>query len=138
MHTLFFDTNIMLDLLGERKPYYTPTAKIATLAENNKVKIFISPIASATVSYFISKFETSEIAIKKLRKFKVISQTATIDDMIIEKALNSDFKDFEDALQYYCALESKCDIIISRNPKDFKKSSLPIMSAHEYLKSLSN
>jgi len=136
MTNLFLDTNIMLDLLGERNPFYTSAAKIATLAEQEKIKISVSPISFATVSYFLSKFESSEVAIKKLKKFKVISKTATINDMIVDKALNSNFKDFEDALQYYCALECNADLIISRNPKDFKTSSLPVLSANEYLSSL--
>jgi predicted nucleic acid-binding protein len=59
-----------------------------------------------------------------------------MNESIVEKALNSDFEDFEDALQYFCALDSKCDIIITRNQKDFKQALLPVMSAEEYIKSL--
>ncbi len=54
----------------------------------------------------------------------------------VEKALNSSFSDFEDALQYFSATASNCDIIITRNAKDFRQSLLPIMSADEFLKSL--
>ncbi|MEO7283841.1 PIN domain-containing protein, partial [Gelidibacter sp.] len=53
---LFIDTNVMLDLLGERPPFYEPIAKIATLAEKGKVTMVVSPISFATVNYFISKF----------------------------------------------------------------------------------
>lgn len=133
---LFLDTNVMLDFLGERKPFYISAAKIATLADEEKCKIVVSPISYATVSYFISKFESDKIAIQKLRKFKVISEACTINEQTIEKGLNSDFSDFEDALQFYNAVESNCDIIITRNAKDFKKSTLPVMSPDEFLNSL--
>lgn len=133
---LFIDTNVMLDFLGERKPFYESMAKIATLAEKEKLTMVVSPISFATVNYFISKFENEKIAREKLRKFRIICEISALDEHTIEKALNSSIKDFEDALQYFSAAESECQIIITRNGKDFKKSLLPIMTADEFLKSL--
>ncbi|WP_242202311.1 type II toxin-antitoxin system VapC family toxin [Aestuariivivens insulae] len=133
---IFIDTNIMLDLLGERKPFYDPIAKIATLAEKGKLTMIVSPISFATVNYFLAKFETPEIAKEKLRKFKIISKICPLDEHTIEKGLNSAINDFEDALLYFSATESDCEIIITRNGKDFKKSLLPVMTADEFLKSL--
>lgn len=133
---IFIDTNVMLDFLGEREPYYKPIAKIATLAEKGKLTMIVSPISFATVNYFLSKFETPNIAKEKLRKFKILAKISFIDEHTIEKSLNSSFKDFEDALQYFCATESDCDLIITRNGKDFKESLIPIMTADEFLKSL--
>lgn len=119
---IFIDTNIMLDFLGERDPFYTSIAKIATLAENGTLEMITSPISFATVNYFISKFENSKIARNKLRKFKILTEIYHLNEQTLEKALNSSFSDFEDALQYFSAAESNCDIIITRNGKDFKKS----------------
>ena len=118
---LFLDTNIMLDFLGERPPFYEAIAKLATLADKGKIKMVVSPISFATVNYFLAKSETPEIAKEKLRKFKIISEICKMDGHTIEKGLNSDFKDFEDSLQYFGAVESNCEIIITRNGKDFKK-----------------
>ena len=56
-----------------------------------------------------------------------------MDDKIIDLSLNSDFKDFEDAIQYFTALENKIGIIITRNLKDFKLSKIPVMNADDYL-----
>ena len=126
----------MLDFLGERKPFYESIAKIATLAEKEKLTLVVSPISFATVNYFLSKFENSKIAIEKLRKFKIISEICSLDAQTIEKGLNSSFSDFEDALQYFSATESECDLILTRNGKDFKKSLLPVMTPDEFLKSL--
>lgn len=133
---IFIDTNVMLDFLGEREPFYEPIAKIATLAEQGYVTMVVSPISFATVNYFLSKFENAKIAREKLRKSKVLSKICPIDGRTIEKGLNSSILDFEDALQYFGAMESNCEIIITRNGKDFKKSVLPVMTATEFLSSL--
>lgn len=133
---IFIDTNVMLDLLGERKPFYESIAKIATLAEKKRLTMVVSPISFATVNYFLSKFVNPKIAKDKLRKFKIISEVCALDGQTIEKGLNSSIKDFEDALQYFSATESNCEVIVTRNGKDFKKSLLPVMTADEFLKSL--
>lgn len=133
---LFIDTNIMLDFLGERQQFYEPIAKLATLADKGKVKMIVSPISFATVNYFLTKSETPEIAKEKLRKFKIICKICSLDEHTIEKGLNSSFTDFEDALQYFSAVDANCEIIITRNGKDFKNSLIPVMTAEEYLNSI--
>ena len=134
---LFLDTNVMLDLLGERIPFYDSVAKIATLADKGQISLVVSAMSYATVSYFLTKFENKEKSKDKLRKFKVISEVSDLNEQIIEKRLNSDFSDFEDSLQYFSALSSDCSILITRNGKDFKNSSIPIMTPDEYIKSIS-
>lgn len=133
---LFIDTNVMLDLLGERIPFYNAVAKIATLADKGQITIVTSALSYATVSYFLTKFENAEKTKDKLRKFKIISEICDLNELIIEKGLNSNFTDFEDSLQYFSALNSNCSILITRNGKDFKESQIPIMTADEYLMSI--
>jgi predicted nucleic acid-binding protein len=130
---LFIDTNVMLDLLGERVPYYDPIAKIATLADQREITMVVSALSYATVFYLLEKHESRETARDKLRKFKIISEVSEVNETIIEKGLNSDFADFEDSLQYYCAVNSKCNMIITRNQKDFKASTIPVISPEEFL-----
>lgn len=132
---LFIDTNIMLDLLAEREPFYLPAAKLATLADQKQITMVVSPISFATVNYLLSKFENSATAKEKLRKFKIICEVCSIDEDIVEKALNSAFKDFEDSLQYFSALAADCAILIARNGKDFQESMIPVMTADGYLAS---
>lgn len=67
------------------------------------------------------------------RKFKVVADTSDLTDKILEKGLSSTFRDFEDSLQYYCAIATDCNIIITRNVKDFKESEIPVMRPDEYL-----
>lgn len=133
---LFLDTNVMLDFLGERDPFYISAAKIATLADKRSLQIIVSALSYATISYFLTKYDGLEKTKDKLRKFKVISEICELDELIIEKGLNSDFSDFEDSLQYFSALRTECDIIITRNGKDFKKSEIPVMSPDEFLSSI--
>ena len=133
---LFWDTNVMLDFLGERDPFYISSAKIATLADKREIKIIASALSYATISYFLTKYEGLKKTKDKLRKFKVISEICELDELIIEKGLNSDFSDFEDSLQYFSALRTECDIIITRNGKDFKKSQIPVMTPNEFLNSI--
>lgn len=136
MDKLFLDTNVVLDLLGERELFYDATAKIATLADKGKVILSVSALSYSTVYYLLSKFEDKEVVKEKLRKFKVIAETSDLTDKIIDKGLSSKFTDFEDALQYYCAIKMDCNILITRNEKDFKESAIPVMTPDEYLKSL--
>lgn len=133
---LFWDTNVIIDFLGEREPFYVSAAKIATLADKSKIKVVASALSYATISYVLTKFEGIEKTKDKLRKFKVITEICELDELIIEKGLNSDFSDFEYSLQYYSALRTECDIIITRNGKDFKKSQLPVMTPNEFLVSI--
>lgn len=131
---IFLDTNIIIDLLGEREPFYLPAARIATLADRKQIKIYVSALSYPTVFYVLLKFEAKEIVTDKLRKFKIIANTSNLTDAVIEKALISNFRDFEDGLQYHCALHSDCNILITRNEKDFINAALPVMTPREYLK----
>ena len=136
MIRLFLDTNVILDLLGERIPFYDSIAKVATLADQKKITLVVSPLSFTTIDYVLNKFETSESVLNKLRKFKIICEVCEVDEKTIEKGLNSNFKDFEDAVQYYTALQANCSIIITRNGKDFKSATIPVMTAEEYLCSI--
>jgi predicted nucleic acid-binding protein len=74
------------------------------------------------------------VAKEILRRFKILTEVLSLDDKIIDLALNDNgFSDFEDAIQYYSALENGQDIIITRNLKDFKSSKIPVLTATEYL-----
>jgi predicted nucleic acid-binding protein len=134
MDKILVDTNIVLDLLTKRKDFYLPASKLFTLADNGKVRLAISSLTFATTYYLLSRELDTAKAKEILRKFKVLVIVLPVDDKVIDLALNSDFKDFEDAIQYYTAIENKQEIIITRNLRDFKLSSLPVLTAEDYLK----
>jgi len=135
---LFFDTNIIIDLLGERESFYESTAKIATLADKGKIIIVVSALSFATVYYILQRFENKEIVKEKMRKFKIIVETSDLTEKIIDQSLSSKFSDFEDAIQYFCALNMDCNMIITRNGKDFNVSDIPVLTPDEYLSRLTN
>ncbi|HRZ41551.1 MAG TPA: PIN domain-containing protein [Bacteroidales bacterium] len=130
---VFLDTNVVLDLLGERISFYASIARIASLADRSKVQLVTSAISFPTLYYLLSKYESPRVALEKLRKFRLLTDIAELTDLILDKALNSTFTDFEDALQYYCALSTHCNIILTRDFNGFKGSALPVMTPDEYL-----
>ena len=136
MDTIFLDTNVVIDLLGEREEFYDAIAKIVSLADKSKVKLTVSALTYSTLFYVLTRFESKEIVKEKIRKFKTIAKTADLTDKIIDKGLASKFNDFEDALQYYCALKSGSSMILTRNEKDFKSSEIPVFNPNEYLSRL--
>ena len=134
MKTLFIDTNIVIDLLAKREPFYEEAAKLFSLADKNKINLIVSSLTFANTNYILSKMTNSTTAREILTKFKVLVTVAELNDKIIELALNDkSFSDFEDGLQYYTAMENEADIIITRNLKDFKNSTLPVITAQTYL-----
>jgi predicted nucleic acid-binding protein len=133
---LFLDTNVIMDLISERHPFYLDIARIATLSETGDIEIVASALSFVTSSYFLTKYEGATIAKEKLRKLRIICPAIALDESIIDKGLNSHFSDIEDAFQYYSALSSKANFLLTRNAKDFKKSEIIIMSPSEFLNTL--
>lgn len=134
MKKLLVDTNIVLDLLGRRMPFYTEAAKLFSLADRKKLRLSISALCLADTNYILSKQLPVKDVRKILRKFKPLVNVLALDDKISDLALNSEFDDFEDAIQYYTAIENDQDVIITRNLQDFRESKLPVMTAGEFIK----
>ena len=133
MEQVFVDTNIVIDLLAKREPYYKDAQALFTRADKDEIQILISSLTFANAYYSIVKHYKDVDAKKYLAKFKVLVKILPLDDKAIELALVSDFSDFEDGLQYYIAMDNQADIIITRNKKDFKSSTIPVLTAGEYL-----
>lgn len=134
MKKVFLDTNIVLDLLEKRENFYQEAQELFTYGDKGKVALYISALTIANVHYLIYRHLKME-ARKVISKFKVLVEVLPLNDKILELSLASDFTDFEDAIQYFTALEYDMDVIISRNKKDFKEIELPVFTAREYLKS---
>ena len=134
MKKLLVDTNIIIDLLAKREEFYESAAQLFSLADQDKVELYACSLSFTNAHYILNR-QLNESKVREiLRKLKVILKVISMDSKNLDLALNSDFKDFEDAIQYYAAIESDIDIIITRNLKDFKKSELPVMTAHQFLK----
>ncbi|WP_019538920.1 type II toxin-antitoxin system VapC family toxin [Proteiniphilum acetatigenes] len=133
MENLLIDTNIVVDLLSKRENFYQEAQELFTLADENDVKLFISALTFANTHYLLSRHLNENGARKVMIKFKLLVKVLPLEDKILELALASDFRDFEDAIQYHTALENKLNIIITRNKKDFKTSRIPVLTAKEFL-----
>jgi predicted nucleic acid-binding protein len=129
---IFVDTDIIYDLLAKREPFYQSAAKLFTLADEEKITIDVSALSFANIHYLVSKQLSNQKAKHILRTFRILVHIAPIDDKIIDLALNSDFTDFEDAIQYYCALEGECQVLLTRNLKDYNKAEIPVMTAQDF------
>ena len=133
MENIFVDTNIVIDLLAKREPFYKEAQDLFTLGDKNEVNLFISSLTFANAYYSIVRHHKEVDAKKYLSKFKVLVTILSLDAKAIELALASDFKDFEDGLQYFIATDNEADVIITRNKKDFANANIPVMTAGEYL-----
>lgn len=139
MKKVFVDTNILIDLLSQREPFFEEAAKLFSLADNKAIKLSISSLTIANTSYTLLRQMKPNQAKSVLRKLRLIVHILPLNDKIIGLALNDEsFKDFEDGLQYFTALENRQDIIITRNLKDFKSSALPTMNAKQYIEMINN
>ena len=136
MKSVYLDTNNILDLLAHRMPVYTATAMLFSLADRKLLKLHVSALTFADVHYILSRQSPENKVRQILRNFRILVRVLPLDDKITDLALNSDFRDFEDAIQYYTALENDQDLIITRNQSDFKESRIPVMNAVEFINSL--
>ena len=135
MTRILIDTDIILDFFFDRKPFSENAAKILSLCESKEIKGFITPVIISNVYYLLRQTAKHEKIIEKLKMLVSITEILVIDKDAILQALNSDFKDFEDALQNYAAeLDKEIDVILTRNTKDFKNSSLAVMTPDNYMK----
>ena len=134
MEKVFVDTNVIIDLLAKREPFYMEAQDLFTLSDKKEIKLCISSLSFANAYYSIAKHHKDVDARKFLAKFKVLVTVLPLEDKAIDLALASEFDDFEDGLQYFVAMDNEADVIISRNKKDFKSSKIPVLTAEEYLK----
>lgn len=134
MEKVFVDTDIILDLLSNREPFYTYAAYLFSEADKGKMKIYVSSLSFSNLNYILSRQYSSDQAKKKMLKFKTLVTVLAVTDKIVELALSSDFKDFEDGLQYFTAIENNLRILLTRNLKDYKTAEITIITAQQFLK----
>jgi len=133
MDRILVDTNIVLDLLAKRTEFLKESQELFTLSDKKELKLYVSSLTFANTYYILSQKMKLVNARKILRRFKVLVEVLPMDDKIIDLSLESDFKDFEDAIQYHTAIENDVSIIITRNLKDFKTAKIPVLTAKDYI-----
>jgi predicted nucleic acid-binding protein len=126
----------MIDILAQRQPFYVDAAKIITLAEQQKIKLVASSVSFVNTFYVLAKTYEKPDLLKALTNFRILCEVSNVDEINIDKSLHSDFSDFEDAVQYYSALHHNCNVFVTRNKKDFKKTEISLMTPSEFLISI--
>lgn len=139
MKVIFIDTNIIIDFITKRQLFYKEANKIFSLADRKEIILKTSSLSFANAYYICSKLKINSD--KELRRvfisLKTLIEIIPITSKILDRGLSGDFfNDFEDGLQYFSAISSNCEIILTRNLKDFKNSNLPVMTADSYIAGL--
>jgi predicted nucleic acid-binding protein len=120
--------------LSQREPHYAAAAKLFTLADKGNVAVGISSLSFSNLHYLLTRQYNAAESRRILTSFKVLVKVLAVDDKILELALSSKFPDFEDAIQYFTAIENGISILLTRNSKDYKLATIAVLSAEEYLK----
>ena len=135
---VFADTNIVIDFLLDRTPHSDPAIKLLKMAEAKKIELFVSAGSYDTLYYVLRKNLVPHAdCIRLFKRLNRIVKMVAVDKDVVENAIESNFSDIEDAIQYFSARKVKgLKTIISRDKKGFNKGKMTILSAEEYLKTL--
>ena len=132
---IFIDTDIILDVVTGRMPFSVEASSLFTLIEEDQIKSSTSSLTFSNLYYVLRKYTSHMRVVSRLKELSELLQIMNVDDTIIKRALQSGFKDFEDAIQYQTALsDPDIDVIVTRNIKDYKKAELPVMSPENFIK----
>ena len=131
--TVFVDTDVILDLLARRDPFYPHAARLFSQAERGTLKACVSALSFANLFYILRKETSGRRATEILKLFREVVTVLPVDDGIVSNALNAGFADFEDAVQYHAALAAKVPIIVTRNARHYRKSVITVCTPEEYL-----
>jgi predicted nucleic acid-binding protein len=130
---VFFDTNVVLDVLLERKPFYKDSVALWTMAEQGVMIGIIAAISCTNIAYIINRLQNRAAARVALTALRDVFTIASTDSQMISQAMDAKFDDFEDAVQYFTALHAGVDCIVTRNPGHFPRTGCPIVSPAELL-----
>ena len=133
---IFIDSDIILDMLSKREPFYGSAAILFSLIERGTLKGYTSPVIFSNLHYILRKRISKKETITSLKYLKSLIMILPVDSRAIESALDSGFDDFEDAIQYYCAEQNGINYFITRNKLDYSKAQITILSANEFLSML--
>lgn len=133
---ILFDTNILLDLLMDRRPYSEAAVELFSKVESGAVIGYLCGTTITTVYYLAAKAVGATRAREETGKLLSLFEVAPVNRYVLEAALIPDFKDFEDAVIHEAACHVGVDVIVTRNQKDFKKSKIMVYSSEEMVKIL--
>lgn len=131
---IFLDANILVSVLNKEYPLFTYSARIVSLADNKKFAVYTSPVCLAIAFYFAEKKSGTQLAKQKI---KLLSEKITIAPVgkkeVLQALQNRQVNDFEDGIEYYAAVNSKCDVILTEDAGDFYFSDIKVCGSQNFL-----
>jgi predicted nucleic acid-binding protein len=128
---VFLDTDVILDLLLRREPFFAAAAELFLAVQDGNIEACVSPLIFSNLSYILGQQSAAPEVIGTLRKLRLVVRVLPVDEKILDLALSSTFKDFEDAIQYYTAFTNGLEAVVTRNKRDYREAKLPILNARE-------
>jgi len=131
---LLIDTNVILDVLLKREPYYKDAIKITILSEKGFISGYISASSVTDIFYIVKKeLKSKDLAFDLLKNILKIMHVASVTENNIYEALDLQWDDFEDSVQYVAGQNISAKYIVTRNPKDFSDSHIKVLSPEEFI-----
>lgn len=134
MTRVFADTDVVMDLLARRVPFYNDAASIFSLADQKSLDIAVSSQSFTNLHCILAKGRKASETRRILAQLKVLVTVLPVDDKTIELALNSKFADFEDAVQHYCAVENGINILLTRNTRDYRSAAISVFTPSDFMR----
>lgn len=133
---LFIDSDILLDVLLEREPFYRFGQIILSTNPKKQILISTSALVIANIYYILEKALGKTEAKEQVKTLLRVLNVLPLDSESIKLAISSNFNDIEDGMEHFIAMNNQCDVIITRNLKDYKRSLLPVMTSEQYLRTI--
>ncbi len=130
---LFLDTNVVIDVIAGREPFLADSQSIVNLCETGKAEGMVSTLTLCTVAYILRKNLSPGMLRQKLRDFRNVLRPIDLSMTILDRAIDSPISDFEDAVQFFTAVYSEADCIITRNVKHFPHDNIPVLTPAAFL-----
>jgi predicted nucleic acid-binding protein len=130
---LFLDANIIVSVLNKEYPLFTYSSRILSLADAKGTEVFTSPVCLAIAFYFAEKKSGTAASRQKIQLLTQRIKISRIDAEIVSRSISDKkVKDFEDGMEYYSALNAKCDCIITEDIKDFYFSDIEVLDSENF------
>ncbi len=129
---VFVDTNVLIDYVCVRDEFYEDAKRLFALGYMNKLNLSISSLSIINTMYVGRKYGISTIR-KRLKSMLAFVKVCDLKACVVKEALDSNWKDYEDAVQYKCARHTDVDCIVTRNKRDFAGAEIPVYTSGELL-----
>jgi predicted nucleic acid-binding protein len=130
---VFVDTNVLLDVLANRKSFYADAARIWSLAERGRIEAQVSAISFNNIYYVVRRTENRRAAEKALHLIRNIFTAVPLNEKVLNQAIDAGFSDFEDAIQFHSAVYAGAECLITRDAGHFPEMAFPILSPAQFL-----